>query len=256
MACPSSAGARRAARCGVFGRVPSATAAARADAAAAARPRSSRRRRPGRIPAFRPGSNPWLSGFRQGKRKPPGPVVPASRFMVTGMHPVGVRRSSPRVRGDSGAAGRGVQRVHPRAGGASGPHPRLSLFPRGLCTTSSWPGRIAASLVRMLSTTGRRSTMRFDGARMIRIRSPRPLGFCWCARPRSMLSSASKCFLALCSNAPFSVPAQPSAWTLLTSWPASSAARACGRFSSSRTRTANNVVARQTERGARLFLRH
>ncbi len=144
----------------------------------------------------------------------------------------------------------------PRAGGAGGAHPRLSLFPRGLCTTSSWPGRIAASLVRMLSTSGRRSTMRFDGARMIRIRSPRPLGFCWCARPRSMLSSASKCSLALCSNAPFSVPAQPSAWTLLTSWPASSAARACGRFSSSRTRTANNVVARQTERGARLFLRH
>ena len=74
--------------------------------------------------------------------------------------------------------------------------PCLPLFPRGLCTTSSWPGRIAASVVRMLSTSGRRSTIRFDGARMISIRSPRPLGFCWCARPRSMLSSASKCSLA------------------------------------------------------------
>ena len=71
--------------------------------------------------------------------------------------------------------------------------------------------------------------MRLDGARMISIRSPRLLG---------------------------SVPAQPSACTLLTSWPVSFAAGACGRFSSSRTRTGNNVVARQTERRARLFLRH
>ena len=101
-----------------------------------------------------------------------------------------------------------------------------------------------------------RVEVRFDGARMISMRRPRPFRFCWCGRPRSMLNRASKYSPACRSNSPFFVPDQPSACTLLTWCPVNSAARARGRFSSSRTRTGQNEIARQIQRSERLFLRH
>lgn len=125
-----------------------------------------------------------------------------------------------------------------------------------LPTSRSWPGDIPASVCRMLPTSGRRWSMRFDGARMISMRRPRPFRFCWCGRPRSMLNRASKYSPACRSNAPFFVPDQPSACTLLTWCPVNSAARARGRFSSSRTRTGQNEIARQVQRSECLFLGH
>ena len=51
------------------------------------------------------------------------------------------------------------------------------------------------------------------------------------------------------------MPDQPAACTVLTSCPVNSAERARGRFSSSRTRTGQNGIPSQIERGERLLLR-
>ena len=97
--------------------------------------------------------------------------------------------------------------------------------------------------------------MRFDGARMTTMRSRRARKSCWRRRPRSMLNRTSKLPRARRSNSPFVVPDQLAACTVPTSCPANSAARARGRFSSSRTRTGQNGIPSRIECGNRLLLR-
>ena len=98
--------------------------------------------------------------------------------------------------------------------------------------------------------------MRFDGARMINIRSLDMLGFCWCVMPRSMLNSASKRSPARRINSPLSIPDQPSACIVVASCPVRWAARSRGRFSSSRTRTGHDEIASHIKRLQRLILRN
>jgi hypothetical protein len=54
------------------------------------------------------------------------------------------------------------------------------------------------------------------------------------------------------SNSPFLTPAHPSPWTVPTSRPPNSEIRSWGRFSSSRTRTGQQGIASEFERGNRL----
>src|SRR5574341_1197048 len=63
------------------------------------------------------------------------------------------------------------------------------------------------------------------------------LRFCWCSRFLSAVMRTSKCSPASRSSSPFSMPLQPTAATVRTSWPASNAARGRGKDSSRRTRT-------------------
>ena len=114
-------------------------------------------------------------------------------------------------------------------------------------TSRTWPGGTVSKSRRIWPTSGLRCTIRDDGERTITTRRPRTLRFCWYWSPRSMVNRASKLSLARRSNSPFFVPDQPSDCAVLTRCPVSSAARALGRFSSSRTRTAQHVVAGQLQ---------
>src|SRR3989442_8166593 len=66
---------------------------------------------------------------------------------------------------------------------------------------------------------------------------------------RSIVRNASKRPVARRSSSPFCTPSQPSPITVSTSCPKSVVARSTGRFSSNRTRTRQQGVARDVQRG-------
>jgi hypothetical protein len=120
----------------------------------------------------------------------------------------------------------------------------------------SWPGLSAGRASRIAGTSGRRCTIRLDGARTSRMPTDTVARFCWNSMPRSIVTSASYSVPIRRRSSPFVMPIQPRRTTVSTLWPRSAAARSTGSCSSRRTRTSQQRSAGEVERGDRLVAFH
>jgi uncharacterized DUF497 family protein len=96
-------------------------------------------------------------------------------------------------------------------------------------------------------TSGRRCSMRLEGARTSSTATATTVRFCWNSRPRSIVTSASYSPSMRRRSSPFVMPVHPRLATVSTVWPWSAAARSSGSCSSRRTRTSEQCNAREGE---------
>src|SRR5262249_50954292 len=109
---------------------------------------------------------------------------------------------------------------------------------------------------RIAGTSGRRCTMRLDGARRSRIPTDTAARFCWNSMPLSIVTSASYSVPIRRRSSPLVMPVQPRRTTVSTLLPWSAEERPTGSCSSRRTRTSHERSAREIERGDRLVAFH
>ena len=95
-------------------------------------------------------------------------------------------------------------------------------------TVRTCPGLRSDNAREMVSTSGLRCSMRFEGARTTSKPRPRSLRSCWCGRPRSIVSNASNTPRARRRSSAFVIPDQPRAWTVKASCSFNASARARG----------------------------